>query len=191
MRRFVNARILAVVACALGLWAWGTGEARAIQPILVEIKKESDSSFTYIFKIKIDDGVQVEGGKDAADFFTIYNFAGLVPDSAKSPEGWKFSTADEGPTPMRGSKALINPTDIKDLPNITWTYTGTKPLKGSAEITGFSVRTKVAGTMTGEYGVQVTRLTPGTLGGKDAKDSKDSKEARIGSITTPEVKEKK
>ena len=50
------------------------------------------------------------------------------------------------------------------------------------EMTGFSARSKTAGTMVGEYGAQVTR-TPGTL---NPKDPKEAKEARIGSITTPE-----
>jgi hypothetical protein len=189
MTRSRYARALAVALAAFGLWAWGAGAARAIQPTLVEVKKEKDGTFSYVFKITIDDSVVVQGGKDAPnpDFFTIYNFAGLVAGSNQQPEGWTFSTSDEGVTPFRGGKAMVNPVDTKDIPNVTWSYTGKDPLKGPKEITGFSVRTKVEGTVVGEYGVQVTRLKPGTL---NPKDDRDSKEARIGAVTTPEVKAK-
>jgi hypothetical protein len=114
----------------------------------------------------------------------VYNFAGLVADSARQPDGWKFSTADQGVTPFRGGKAMVNPTDTEGVPNVTWSYTGSEPLTGPREITGFSVRTKVKGTVTGEYAVQVTRLKPGALKGKFAK------EARIGFIVTPAVEAK-
>jgi hypothetical protein len=170
---------------ALGLLTCASA-ARAIQPTLVEIKDEGNGTCTYVFKITIDDGVRVTGGTEAPDpdFFTLYNFVGLVADSNKEPEGWKFTTMDQGVTPLRGGKALVNPTDLEGVPNVTWSYTGTEPLTGPKEITGFSVRTRVKATTTGEYGVQVTRLEPGKLTGKQAK------EARIGFITTPAVKTK-
>jgi hypothetical protein len=189
MTRSTYTRALAVALAALGLWAWGASAARAIQPTLVEIKKEKDGTFTYAFKITIDDSVVVQGGKDAPnpDFFTIYNFAGLVEGSNHQPEGWTFSTAESGVTPFRGGKEAINPIDTKGIPNVTWSYTGKEPLKGPKDFTGFSVRTKVEATVVGEYGVQVTRLRPGTL---NAKDDRESKEARIGAVTTPEVKAK-
>jgi hypothetical protein len=183
--RHLWARFGVVCLVGLGLLTCA-GAARAIQPTLVDIKDEGDGTYTYVFKITIDDGVRVAGGAEAPepDFFTIYNFVGLVADSNKEPEGWKFSTADQGVTPLRGGKALINPTDLAGVPNVTWSYTGAEPLTGPKEITGFSVRTKVKDTVTGEYGVQVTRLKAGKLKGKQAK------EARIGFITTPAAKTK-
>jgi hypothetical protein len=183
MMRTLGVRLAAALA-GLGLLLAG-GAAQAIQPTLVEIKDEGDGTFTYVFKITIDDGVRVEAGERAPnpDFFTIYNFAGLVPNSNKQPDGWKFTTADQGVTPLRGGKALINPTDTEGIPNVTWSRTG-EPLTGPREVTGFSVRTRIKATVTGEYGVQVTRLKPGTL---RAAEGKDSKEARIGFITTPKL----
>jgi hypothetical protein len=192
MMRFWGGRLAAVLVAGLGLLTLSSGAAWAIQPTLVEIKAEDDGTYTYVFKITIDDGVRVMGGKRAPDpdFFTIYNFAGLVTDSNKQPEAWTFSTADQGVTPFRGSKAMVNPTDTEGVPNVTWSYAGKEPLTGPKEITGFSVRTKIKATVTGEYAVQVTRLKPGTLNGGDAKDPKEAKEARIGHITTPAVKAK-
>jgi hypothetical protein len=158
------------------------GTASAMQPTVAQIEKNADGTYTYLFKIRIDDGITVQSGATAPDpdFFTIFNFDGLVPDSSKSPPGWTFSTATNGVTPLRGGKALVNPEDIEGIPNLTWSRTGAA-LKGPLEITGFSARTKTVGTMVGEYGAQVTRA-PGTV---NPKQPKESKEARIGSITTP------
>jgi hypothetical protein len=174
---------LAELTCIVLLSA--ASAAWAMQPIVVQIEKNGDGTYTYQFKIRIDDASTVESGPTAPnpDFFTIFNFDGFVPDSSKSPAGWTFSTSTNGVTPLRGGKALVNPEDIEGIPNITWSRTG-PALKGPLEITGFSAQTKTARTMVGEYGSQVTRV-PGTV---NPKEPKESKEARIGSITTPDLK---
>jgi hypothetical protein len=179
MVRFLRMGWLAAVTLML---LSAASAASAMQPSVVQIEKNADGTFTYLFKIRIDDGSTVESGATAPDpdFFTIFNFDGFVPGSNKSPPGWMFSTATNGVTPLRGGKALVNPEDIEGIPNITWSRTGAA-LKGPMEITGFSASTKTAGTMVGEYGVQATRA-PGTV---NPKEPKESKEARIGSITTP------
>jgi hypothetical protein len=183
MAQFLRIRWLAAVTCSVLVIA--ASAASAMQPSVEQIEKNGDGTYTYHFKIRLDDGITVESGATAPnpDFFTIFNFDGFVPDSSKSPAGWTFSTSTNGVTPLRGGKALVNPEDIEGIPNLTWSRTG-PTLKGPLEITGFSARTKTAGTMVGEYGSQVTR-TPGTV---NPKEPKESKEARIGSITTPELK---
>ena len=183
MVRFLRMGWLAVLAGGVLLTV--ASAAWAMQPTVVQIEKNADGTYTYHFTITIDNAVTVESGTAAPnpDFFTIFNFDGFVPDSATSPEGWTFSTSTNGVTPLRGGKALVNPEDVEGIPNLTWSRTG-PALKGPVEITGFSARSKTAGTMVGEYGAQVTR-TPGTL---NPKDPKEAKEARIGSITTPELK---
>jgi hypothetical protein len=172
----------------VGLMALTCGSASAIHPTLVRIKKNKDGSRTFFYEITVDKGVSVSG-KDKApgpDFFTIYNFYGLVKDSAKSPRDWKVTTQDDGITPLRGGKALINPVDTKDVPNVTWSYTGSKSLRGGGTIRGFSVRTTAKGSTTGEYGAQVTRtLPPHTPKGRP----RGTKEARIGKVITPALKE--
>jgi hypothetical protein len=186
--RFARVRWLLAGLLGVLLVLQGT-RARAITPTLVEVKKEKDGTYTYVYQITVGKGVTVKGGTKAPapDFFTIYNFVGLVKDSNKQPKDWKFSTADEGVTPLRGGRALINPIDVKGVPNVTWSYAGKKALVGPAKVKGtFSVRTTVTKSMTGEYGVQVTRTTPAFKAAK----GKDAKEARIGFITTPEVPKK-
>jgi hypothetical protein len=159
--------------------------ALAIQPTLEKTTQEADGTVTYHFKIKVDETVRVEsqGKEPNPDFFTIFNFLGMVPGSEKQPPGWTFSTSTDGVTPYRGGRSIVNPVDIEGIPNLTWSRTGA-PVRGPAEITGFSVRTTIKETMIGEYGSQVTRNNAGTL--KPATPE-ELKEARIGSITTPKL----
>jgi hypothetical protein len=160
--------------------------ALAIQPSLVEIKPEADGTYTYVYKIKIDNNVQVKGGSQVPDpdFFTIFNFAGLVAGSAKQPAGWSFSTSTNGVTPFRGGRTVLHPVDIDGIPNLTWSRVG-PDLTSSSEITGFSVRTTVKETMVGEYGSQVTHKNEETNNPK--LSIAELKEARIGSVTTPKL----
>jgi len=162
--------------------------ALAIQPTIEKITQEADGTVTYYFKIKIDETVHLEGqgAEPNPDFFTIFNFTGMVPGSEKQPAGWTFSTSTQGVTPYRGGRAVVSPVDVEGVPNLTWSWSGA-PLRGPAEVSGFSVRTTVKETMVGEYGSQVTRNTAGTL---TAGSPADHKEARIGSITTPKLPSK-
>jgi hypothetical protein len=180
-------RFLRISLLASAVLLTAVSAAWAMQPTVVQVEKNGDGTYTYHFKIRIDDGITVESGttEPNPDFFTIFNFDGFVPDSAKSPQGWTFSTSTNGVTPLRGGKALVNPEDIEGIPNLTWSRTG-PALKGPVEVAGFSARTQTVGTMVGEYGSQVTRA-PGTV---NPKELKEGKEARIGSITTPELKKK-
>jgi hypothetical protein len=166
----------------------GVSPALGIQPMVEKITHEADGTATYHFKIKIDETIPIEGqGKEPnPDFFTIFNFMGMVPGSEKQPPGWMFSTSTNGITPYRGGRTVLSPVDIEGVPNMTWSPTGAT-IEGPAEISGFSVRTTVQDTIVGEYGSQVTRKSAGTLTpGAPA----DLKEARIGSITTPKLPSK-
>jgi hypothetical protein len=171
--------VVAVAVCA------SITPASAIQPTLESITPETDGTVTYHFKIRVDDTVHVEsqGKEPNPDFFTIFNFMGMVPGSEKQPAGWTFSTSTNGVTPLRGGRAIVNPVDIEGIPNLTWSRTGA-PVQGPAEVSGFSVRTTIRETMVGEYGSQVTRNNAGTL---NPTTPQELKEARIGSITTPKL----
>ena len=162
--------------------AWG------IQPTVENITQEADGTATYHFKIKIDETIRVEGrGKEPnPDFFTIFNFTGMVPGSEKQPPGWMFSTSTNGITPYRGGRTALSPVDVEGIPNLTWSRTGAT-VEGPAEISGFSVRTTVKDSIVGEYGSRVTRKSIGTL---TPGAPVELKEARIGSIATPKLPSK-
>jgi hypothetical protein len=64
----------------------------------------------------------------SGDYFTIYDFGGLVPGSmavtSTGPDDsfgkfWQMTSAKLGPTPDR-----LNPQDDPTIPNLTWTYKG-------------------------------------------------------------------
>ena len=67
----------------------GVRPALGIEPTVEKITQEADGTATYHFKIKIDETIRVEGqGKEPnPDFFTIFNFTGMVPGSEKQPPG--------------------------------------------------------------------------------------------------------
>jgi PEP-CTERM motif len=56
----------------------------------------------------------------AGNYFTIYDFAGLVPGSVVTPDGnWTATVQNSGVTPV-----LLNPTDNPMVPNLVFTYNG-------------------------------------------------------------------
>ena len=127
------------------------------------------------------------GNGDAlpADFFTIYNFYGLVDGSVNTPDGWKFTSEESGRTPAMGGYPLVLPMDIPGTPNITWTATAL--VKPGTEVTGFSAVTRVGATTDGMYSAMVTQRSGPIQGASGSPGSATmvSKQAQIGMITTP------
>jgi hypothetical protein len=158
--------------------------AAALQAVVTQVDKNADGSMTYHFAVKTDQGETLTPGesKAAADFVTIYNFYGLVEGSAKSPEGWEFSSEQFGRTPSLDGYPVVLPVDIPNTPNLTWTVT--KPLAGGAQIDGFAATTRMSGMVQGEYTAQVTRQLP-AIKGAAAEIPATSKQALIGLLPTP------
>jgi hypothetical protein len=102
----------------------------------------------------------------AGDYFTIYDFGSIIPNSSTQPSGWTFSNLSVGVTPSK-----TNAPDDPNIPNLTWTYTGSSPLSGNA-IGPFSVT--VAGVFdtdlnplrSGYFAAQGTLVTGPNAGSK-------------------------
>jgi hypothetical protein len=158
--------------------------ALALQAVVTQVDQNADGSMTYHFAVKTDQGETLTPGesKATADFVTIYNFYGLVEGSAKSPEGWEFSSEQFGRTPSLDGYPVVLPVDIPNTPNLTWTVT--KPLAGGAQIDGFAATTRMSGIVQGEYSAQVTRPLP-AIKGAAAEIPATSKQALIGLLPTP------
>lgn len=119
MVRLSRAILLAAVA-ALGLF--GSTSARAgLLPVNVSVNPEGDN-FRWTYNIVLPTDSQLRSG----DYFTIYDFGGLVATSNVQPDNWTFESSPTGPVPDG-----VNPTDRGDLPNLTWKYTG--PTIGSGQ----------------------------------------------------------
>jgi hypothetical protein len=150
---------------------FAAGSALALQVAVTKVDKNADGTSTYHFAVRTDQG---ETLMPDSDFVTVYNFAGLVEGSAKTPPGWAFSSEDFGRTPTWEGYPAVLPVDVPGLSNLTWS--AKKPIAGQMQITGFTATTRAGTTTDGEYTTQVTRSEAG----------KPEKQAIIGHIPTPD-----
>jgi len=83
-------------------------------PVQVSVLPDGGNSrWTYAIVLPTDSQLQ------SGDYFTIYDFGGLIAGSTTAPTGWSVSIANLGTTPD-----LLNPTDNGSIPNLTFTYSG-------------------------------------------------------------------
>src|SRR5437764_1210245 len=131
--------------------------ARAdIIPTLSSVTGSSPTfTWNYSANVTVDEAV------NAGDFFTIYDFGTIAPGSNTQPTGWTFSQALLGPTP-----ALTNPTDNPNILNLTWTYTGSTPISGSAALGISSVITSTDQLKVGQFSAEATRNSGPNAGTK-------------------------
>ncbi len=88
--------------------------AAGLMPTKVSVTPEGPNQL-WMYSVMLPSGSMLKTG----DYFTIYDFAGLVAGSNNQPAGWTFSSAAVGPTPDR-----LVPDDSAALLNLTWTYAG-------------------------------------------------------------------
>src|SRR5580704_3648551 len=178
MRKAFGAALL----LALGL-AITVVPALALQILVTQVDKNADGSMTYHFAVRTEQGETLTPGesKETADFVTVYNFYGLIDDSAKVPAGWEFSSEESGRTPAMNGYPLVLPLDVPNTPNLTWTVT--KPVAAGVQIDGFTATTRVSTMVQGQYTAQVTRQSPairGVAAGTPGAAAMASKQALIG-----------
>ena len=116
-------RLLAVIAVALV----GQSARAGLLPVTVTTATEGDK-FRWTYAIVLPTDSQLRSG----DYFTIYDFAGLVTPSNSQPDGWTYSSANVGPVPDG-----VNPNDNAALPNLTWKYTGPTLSSGQTGLGNF------------------------------------------------------
>jgi hypothetical protein len=180
-------RLGAALSLAVGL-AITAGPALALDTVVTQVDKNKDGSMTYHFAVRTEQGETLTPGesKETADFVTVYNFYGLIDDSAKVPAGWEFSSEASGRTPAMGGYPLVLPLDVPNTPNLTWTVT--KPVAAGVQIDGFTATTRVSTVVQGQYTAQVTRQSPaikGVAAGTPGAAPMLSKQALIGTLPTP------
>src|SRR6266853_1683244 len=118
-------------AFILGLVLLGSGILIARGDIIPTLSSVTGSAPTFTWNYSAN--VTVDETVNTGDFFTIYDFGTIAPGSSTQPIGWTFSQALVGPTP-----SLVTPTDNASILNLTWTYTSTTPINGSAALGIFS-----------------------------------------------------
>jgi hypothetical protein len=103
----------ALLTAALALSLAPQAQA-GLLPTSVTVLPEA-GSFRWTYAVVLPTDTQLRSG----DYFTVFDFGGLLPGSATAPDGWTLSTQNLGPTPDR-----VNPLDDPNIPNLTWTYHG-------------------------------------------------------------------
>ena len=162
----------------------------AITPTLVSVTPNGDGTFTYAYNVDLaedqnamNDGAFPVGGSTTPtepgtpsnlfqDYFTIYDFAGLVGGSWTQPAGWTGTFAFTGPTP-----SSVTAADDPNLYNIYWVRTG-DDLMGPQDLGNFTVRSVYGLVALDNYTSDATRSQGPTAG---------TAVASIGSTNVPQV----
>ena len=161
----------------------------AITPTLISVTPNGDGTFTYTYNVDLaedqnamNDGLFPTGATTPTgpgdpssafqDYFTIFDFAGLVAFSWTQPEGWTFALNFIGP-----NGNTTPPSDDPGLLNIYWVRTG-EDLAGPQDLGNFSVRSAFGLVALDNYTSDATRSQGGTAG---------TAVASIGSVNVPQV----
>ncbi|MBP3956763.1 PEP-CTERM sorting domain-containing protein [Gemmata sp. G18] len=147
--------------------------ARAgLLPLAVTVTPEQNH-FRWTYSVTLPSGAALQAG----NYFTIYDFNGLVPGATGAPAGWTLSTPMSGP-----ALSYINIPDDSSVANLVWTYTGPVIPAGRVQLGEFWA-TSLSGSS--EEGVFVGHNTRA----KDRKPDTNVTETRIPVPAPPGVPE--
>lgn len=110
-RRTWIARLFAAAAVAV---VCGASASAGMLPTSVTITPDG-GNFRWTYAVVLPTDMKLQAG----DYFTIYDFAGIVPGTSSAPDGWSLSVSKVGPTPER-----LNPQDDPTIDNLTFRYGG-------------------------------------------------------------------
>jgi hypothetical protein len=85
-------------------------------------------NFRWTYTVVLPSYLQLQAG----NYFSIYDFHGLVPGTASMPAGWTLSTPVVGPHP-----AHVIVEDDPTVPNLVWTYHGPTIKTGNVVLGNF------------------------------------------------------
>jgi hypothetical protein len=179
-----------MVVAALGAFALAVPTAEAaITPTLISVTDNGDGTYTYTYNVDLaeDQDARPEGayqpsgttptevGAPSAtfkDYFTIYDFAGLVGGSWTQPAGWAPSISLVGPTP-----STTNPADDPNLINFTWFRDGSA-IDGPSDLGNFTLMSVLPNVAFDSYTSDATRAEGPTAG---------TAVASIGTVNVPQI----
>jgi len=114
MTRGTNIARLMAAAVAVAALAGGSAKAGLLPTSVTVFPDAGNYRWQYAIVLPTDMKLQ------AGNYFTIYDFAGLVPGTVVTPDGnWTATVQNSGSTPV-----LLNPTDDPSIPNLVFTYHG-------------------------------------------------------------------
>jgi hypothetical protein len=124
-----------------------------IIPASVTVTPEA-SNFRWTYSIVLPTDMKLQAG----DYFTIYDFGGLVPGSNSQPTDWAFSSAKVGPVPSG-----LNPVDNGSIDNLTWTYGGATIPTGQVGLGNFWAVSSVGDSTTVAFTAQNPQASTGQI----------------------------
>jgi len=99
-------------------------------PVTSTMNANNNGTYAYTYGVALTSDSALKTG----DYFTVFDFQGLVPNSNTQPAGWNLAVANSG-----GSPPGIVVKDNPAFPNLTWTYTGGQTLTGQLGLGNFSI----------------------------------------------------
>jgi len=150
MNRNWIARIFAAATLAVALG----GPAQAgIIPASVTVTPEA-GNFRWTYSIVLPTDMTLQAG----DYFTIYDFGGLITGSNVQPSDSTFSPAKVGPVP-----AGLAPNDNSAIDNLTWQYTGATIPSGQVGLGNFWAVSSVGDSTSVDFTAQNPQASTGQL----------------------------
>jgi len=150
IRRTWIARLFAAAVAAVAV----SGSAQAgIIPASVTVTPEA-GNFRWTYSIVLPTDMKLQAG----NYFTIYDFGGLVPGSITAPTDWSVSSTNSGPVPTG-----LNPNDDANVPNLTFTYTGATIPTGQLGLGNFWAVSTQGDSTTVSFTAQNPQASTGNL----------------------------
>jgi hypothetical protein len=143
---------LSILGLAASLALASTANA-GLLPVTVTVLPEA-GNFRWTYNIVLPTDSQLRNG----DYFSIYDFAGLVASSNSQPQDWSFEESKLGPVPPG-----VLPTDNPDLPNLTWRYTGPTIPSGQIGLGNFWAVSQFEASTTSSFTARTHRTSDGDI----------------------------
>ena len=168
IRRNWIGRLFAVAVTAAAL---ATPASAGIIPASVTVTPEA-GNFRWTYAIVLPTDMKLQAG----DYFTIYDFGGLVPSSNVQPADWTFSSTMTGPVPPG-----LSPVDNPGIDNLTWTYNGATIPSGQIGLGNFWAVSTNGTSVT----VNFTAQNPQASTGQSDRNIVDTLAPAPGNVTPP------
>ncbi|MBX9579990.1 MAG: PEP-CTERM sorting domain-containing protein [Gemmataceae bacterium] len=141
---FRPAKFARLVAAAVGGVALAATAQAGLQPTNVRIDPDA-GNFRWTYAITLPTDMRLQAG----NYFTIYDFAGLVDGSIMTPDGWTWSIAKTTPPP-----AGLKPNDNPLYDDVTFTYNGPVIPTGQLGLGNFALISTFGQKATTEFTAQ-------------------------------------
>lgn len=143
-------RMLRYLIAALTFAIAGNAHA-GLLPVNVSVLPDGDQ-FRWTYNIVLPTDSQLRAG----DYFTVYDFGGLVAGSNSQPSDWGFASASPIPNG-------VSPSDDPSLPNLTWRYTGATITSGQIGLGNFWAISHFDTPTTSHFTATTHRTTDGRI----------------------------